>query len=66
MEVTYERGRWKKFMIKNEYGYYKCRICGQHKRAWVESECYRESICPKCIDAVEEAVNNYCEDQHDR
>lgn len=44
-------------MTKNQYRYYQCKICFQYKRAWVESECYKQELCPKCIDAVEEAVD---------
>lgn len=39
--------------MKNEYGNYKCRNCGTRKRAWKESLCYQEKLCPKCYDAKE-------------
>ena len=49
---------------KNDYGWYKCQVCSQHKRAWIESECYERNLCPNCIDG--EPEKNYMEDQYDR
>ncbi len=33
------------------YGHYQCKSCGKHKRAWVESLCYLQSLCPTCLDS---------------
>lgn len=43
---------------KRVYGHYKCKCCGKQKRAWIESLCYIQSICPDCIDTYEDFADN--------
>jgi DNA-directed RNA polymerase subunit RPC12/RpoP len=37
------------FKMKN----YKCVDCGRVKRAWIESDCYKQTLCPKCLNRKE-------------
>jgi len=37
-------------MERLKYGWIKCQRCGKRKYLWVESECYKKKICPKCVD----------------
>ena len=50
--------------MRYTYKYYKCKVCGKHKRAWELSECCRKELCPVCIDG--EPKKAHSEDQHDR
>lgn len=44
-----------------EYKNYKCQECGKVCRAWIESLCYEDKVCPTCInkllDKVKETLN---------
>lgn len=30
---------------------YTCKKCGLKKKAWKESRCYKEKLCPTCLDS---------------
>lgn len=38
--------------MKRKYDFYTCKKCGSRHRALIESICYINKICPKCLNEI--------------